>query len=163
MYLHKTCKNGVIYVKLKKCSAACLGRCGMGQGGSPKPLSGATLASHTDCAAPYNVHSGVEKSTVHSGENPCLSHRLCSPSQCAQVHSGEKEHLSHCAQWETLWRKQQTPLTPRTTATQLSNKWPMQSNCTALYHMKSIFHWFCANSTVLSYQPVKHIQSINCK
>ena len=89
--------------EIKKCSAACLGRCGMGQGGSPKPLSGATLASHTDCAAPYNVHSGVEKSTVHSGENPCLSHRLWTVEKRntshivhSERHCGESnKHLSH--------------------------------------------------------------------
>ena len=84
MYLHKTCGNGVNYMKLKKCSAACLGRGGMGQGGSPKPLSGATLASHTDCAAPHNVH----RCTVEKRNTSHIVH--------SERHCGESnKHLSH--------------------------------------------------------------------
>ena len=152
----------MIFLKMKKCSAACLGRCGMGQGGSPKPLSGATLASHTDCAASHNVHSAVEKSTGAQWRNPMPLTLI--------VHSGashrctvEKgnEHLSQCAQWRKATNASHTKkkLLPNSAINGQCSKTALYS----IYHMEPIFHWFCANSRVLSYQPVKYTQSINCK
>ena len=146
--------------EIKKCSAACLGRCGMGQGGSPKPLSGATLASHTDCAASHNVHSAVEKGTGAQWRNPMPLTPI--------VHSGashrctvekSNEHFSQCAQWRKgtplapivhSREKQRMPLTPR------------RNCCPTQQQMDNAVKLHCTPSTTWNQSSIGFVQTQEC-
>ena len=120
-----------------------------------QPLTLCTVEK-SNCAASYIVHwCTVEKGNTF--------HTDCAQWNLSQVHSGEKQRTlltmctvekrntsrTDCAQWRKTTNASHTKkkLLPNSATNGQCSKTALYS----IYHMEPIFHWFCANSRVLSY------------